>query len=201
MNTTSVIIIIIAYLLGSISFAIIVAHFFKLQDPRSYGSKNPGATNVLRSGNKVAALLTLLGDALKGWLIIFLCIKYMDKLGINEITIAYASVAVILGHMFPIFFKFTGGKGVATAVGVIFVISWKVALIMCVIWLILVIITKISSLAALLVFTLCPLLSLYFIPILEYKITLIIICVMVILKHRENIRKIINHKENKIGQK
>ncbi|MBN3859120.1 glycerol-3-phosphate 1-O-acyltransferase PlsY [Neisseriaceae bacterium PsAf] len=201
MNTTSIILIIVAYLLGSISFAVIVSRFFKLQDPRSYGSKNPGATNVLRSGNKAAALLTLLGDALKGWLIVFLCIKYMDELGIDELTVACVSVAVVLGHMFPIFFKFIGGKGVATAIGVIFALSWQVALIMCIIWLILVFATKMSSLAALFVFILCPFLSLYFVPTPEYQIALAIICVMVILRHKENIRKIINRQENKIGQK
>ena len=144
MDLSSIILIVVAYLLGSVSFAILVSHFFHLKDPRYYGSNNPGATNVMRSGNKLAALLTLLGDALKGFLIVFIAIHYH----FSPLTIALVSIAVVLGHMFPIFFKFQGGKGVATAIGVIYSLSWPVGLIMCVLWLILLFITRISSLSA-----------------------------------------------------
>src|SRR5580692_11206738 len=104
-----------AYLVGSISFAVVVSRLFRLPDPRSYGSGNPGATNVLRTGNKKAAILTLLGDAIKGWLPVWLVVHFGARFGLDSTAVALAAIAVFLGHLFPIFFKFQGGKGVATA--------------------------------------------------------------------------------------
>jgi acyl-phosphate glycerol 3-phosphate acyltransferase len=196
MDLSSIILIVVAYLLGSVSFAILVSHFFHLKDPRYYGSNNPGATNVMRSGNKLAALLTLLGDALKGFLIVFIAIHYH----FSPLTIALVSIAVVLGHMFPIFFKFQGGKGVATAIGVIYSLSWPVGLIMCVLWLILVFITRISSLSALITYLACPLLSLYFLDEKIYQVTLTMICLLVIMRHKDNIIKLLQRKENKVGK-
>lgn len=190
--------IILSYILGSVSFAIITSFFLKLQDPRSYGSQNPGATNVLRGGNKIAALFTLLGDVLKGYLSVFLIIQYRQELHINEMVVACVGIAVILGHVLPVFLKFRGGKGVATAIGVFFALSWKIALIMCVLWMILIYITKTSSLSALIVLLLCPFLSLYFMPIPQYQIAMLVSCVIVITRHRENIINLFNRKENKI---
>src|SRR5262245_11338138 len=108
-----------AYLVGSLSFAVIVSHAMGLSDPRTYGSGNPGATNVLRSGNKAAAILTLLFDALKGWLPVFLIDRFGERVGLGEGTVALAGLAAFLGHLWPVFFRFKGGKGVATALGVL----------------------------------------------------------------------------------
>ena len=118
-----------AYLIGSLSFAVIVSKFYGMADPRSYGSGNPGATNVLRSGKKKAAALTLLGDALKGLVAVLLARALQDTLGLSDATIAAVAVAVLVGHMWPVFFGFKGGKGVATALGVLLALSWPVALV------------------------------------------------------------------------
>src|SRR3712207_5199444 len=108
-----------AYLIGSISFAVVVSRLMNIADPRTYGSKNPGATNVLRSGNKKAAILTLLGDCFKGWLVVWLAQRYGPEFGIGDGGIALVSIAVFIGHLWPVFFRFAGGKGVATALGVL----------------------------------------------------------------------------------
>ena len=125
-----------AYLIGSLSFAVIVSKFYGMADPRSYGSGNPGATNVLRSGKKKAAALTLLGDALKGLVAVLLARALQDTLGLSDATIAAVAVAVLVGHMWPVFFGFKGGKGVATALGVLLALSWPVALICALVWLV-----------------------------------------------------------------
>ena len=121
MNTviSTVIFTVVAYLIGSMSFAVIMSRAFGLSDPRTYGSKNPGATNVLRSGNKKAAIATLIGDGAKGWLAVFLAVQFGPDFGIDETGIALVSIAVFLGHLWPVFFRFVGGKGVATALGVL----------------------------------------------------------------------------------
>lgn len=201
MNANSIILIIAAYLLGSLSFAIILSKLFKLQDPRSYGSKNPGATNVLRSGNKIVALLTLLGDGIKGWAIVFLSIQYASPLGLTEEAICIIAIAVVVGHMFPIFFKFKGGKGVATAAGVFCAFSPMLTLILFIIWLALALALRISSVAGIAVSIFAPLLSLYFVPINTYRWPILVISIFVILRHHENIRKLIHKEENKIGEK
>lgn len=138
-----------AYLIGSLSFAVIVSKFYGMADPRSYGSGNPGATNVLRSGKKKAAALTLLGDALKGLVAVLLARALQDTLGLSDATIAAVAVAVLVGHMWPVFFGFKGGKGVATALGVLLALSWPVALICALVWLVMAFGFKVSSLAAL----------------------------------------------------
>ena len=120
---STLIFVIAAYLIGSISFAVVMSRLFGLSDPRTYGSKNPGATNVLRSGNKKAAIATLIGDAVKGWFAVWLAIRLAPQYGVEEFGIALVALAVFLGHLYPIFFKFVGGKGVATALGVLFGIS------------------------------------------------------------------------------
>ena len=112
-----------AYLIGSISFAVVVSAVMGLDDPRSYGSGNPGATNVLRSGNKKAAILTLIGDAFKGWLAVWLAARFGPRFGLGETAVALAAIAVFLGHLYPVFFRFQGGKGVATAAGVLLAVN------------------------------------------------------------------------------
>jgi len=133
-----------AYLLGSIPFAIVVSRALRLADPRTYGSKNIGATNVLRSGNRLAALLTLAGDAGKGWLAVILA----RVLGANDELIALVALAVFVGHVFPVWLKFRGGKGVATAAGVLIAIDWRLGLAVLVVWLTVAVVTRYSSLAA-----------------------------------------------------
>src|SRR5512137_525811 len=125
------------YLLGSISFAVVVSRAMGLADPRTYGSGNPGATNVLRSGNKAAAILTLLGDAAKGWLAVWLAMRFGPRFGIGELGVAAVAVAVFVGHLYPVFFAFKGGKGVATAAGVVLALGpWQLVLFTGLTWLV-----------------------------------------------------------------
>lgn len=194
--------ILLAYLLGSLSFAVIVSKIYGMADPRSYGSGNPGATNVLRSGRKTAAALTLLGDALKGWLAVWLAIHYQTALRLDGLTIAFVAVAVLVGHMWPIFFKFKGGKGVATAVGVLLALSWPTALICAVVWLIMAFGFKVSSLAALTATIISPLAAWFFMSAhLSWVLAIFIIAVLVLYRHKSNIRKLLQGKESKIGDK
>ena len=162
MTYTGIFLAVVAYLVGSVSFAIIVSRLLKLEDPRSYGSGNPGATNVLRSGSKKAAALTLLGDALKGLIPIALFALFAADLGLTNLDLALCSVAVLLGHMWPIFFRFKGGKGVATAVGVLLALHWPLALCCFAIWLVMAFGFKISSLAALIAALASPVLAFCF---------------------------------------
>ncbi|AUZ04815.1 acyl-phosphate glycerol 3-phosphate acyltransferase [Vitreoscilla sp. C1] len=201
MGIVDILVIVMAYLLGSLSFAVIVSKSMGMADPRSYGSGNPGATNVLRSGKKKAAVLTLLGDALKG-LVAVLIAKYLwDAGSITTTTVAYVSVAVLVGHMWPIFFGFKGGKGVATAVGVLYALSWPVALICTMVWLIMAFGLKISSLAALVATVLSPVLSFYFMDETSWSVAVIAIAVLVLYRHKSNIQNLLSGKESKIGQK
>src|SRR6185369_8746300 len=146
-----------AYLLGSIPFAIVVSRALRLADPRTYGSKNIGATNVLRSGNRLAALLTLAGDAGKGWLAVILA----RVLGANDELIALVALAVFVGHVFPVWLKFRGGKGVATAAGVLIAIDWRLGLAVLVVWLTVAVVTRYSSLAAIVAALFAPLAAWY----------------------------------------
>ena len=150
-----------AYLIGSLSFAVIVSRFYGLDDPRSYGSGNPGATNVLRSGRKKAAALTLLGDALKGLVAVLLARWLQSYFGLADEVVAAVAVAVLVGHMWPLFFGFKGGKGVATALGVLLALSWPVALICAAVWLMMAFGLKISSLAALTATVISPLAAMF----------------------------------------
>src|SRR3954466_13801126 len=138
-----------AYLIGSVSFAVVCSKLFGIADPRTYGSKNPGATNVLRSGNKAAAIVTLIGDGAKGWLAVWLAIHFQDRLNIGDATIALVAIAVFLGHLWPVFFRFVGGKGVATALGVLLGINPIVGLGTLITWLVVAYAFRYSSLAAL----------------------------------------------------
>src|ERR1700752_4310436 len=124
-----------AYLIGSVSFAVIVSATMGLADPRTYGSKNPGATNVLRSGNKKAAIVTLIGDGAKGWLAVFLAKTFGDQFGVGDDGVAFVAIAVFLGHLWPVFFNFVGGKGVATALGVLLGVNPVIGLFTLITWL------------------------------------------------------------------
>ncbi|SMC21885.1 glycerol-3-phosphate acyltransferase PlsY [Andreprevotia lacus DSM 23236] len=200
-TSADVVVFIGAYLLGSLSFAVIVSKLMGLDDPRSYGSGNPGATNVLRSGNRKAAALTLAGDALKGWLAVFLARQAAAAFALDATAIAGAALAVTLGHMWPVFFRFKGGKGVATAAGILLALDWRLGLALLAIWLILAKGFKISSLAALLAALAAPVLTWYLLPQSVYLYAVCVIAVLLIARHHQNIRGLLAGKEGKIGDK
>jgi len=190
--------VITAYLLGSVSFAVIVSHAFRLPDPREYGSGNPGATNVLRSGRKSAAVLTLLGDCGKGWLAVFVTGQWMAE-G-TDMAMALAAVAVILGHMYPVFHGFKGGKGVATALGVLLALSPYLGLGVLATWITIAVFFRYSSLAALI----SALFAVFFTLILfnashPFFLAVTVIAVLLIWRHRANISNLIAGKESKLG--
>jgi glycerol-3-phosphate acyltransferase PlsY len=190
-----------AYLLGSVSFAVIVSRALGLADPRTYGSKNPGATNVLRSGSKLAAVLTLVGDALKGWLAVWLVERFGPLFGVGDWGIALAGVAVFLGHLFPVFFGFKGGKGVATAAGVIVAFNPWLALATGLTWLIIAFFVRYSSLASLTAAVFAAFYSAFGWGFDERFVAVAIIAGFVVFRHQVNIRNLIAGKERRIGEK
>ena len=185
----------LGYLLGSVPFAVIVSRAFRLADPRSFGSGNPGATNVLRSGNKAAALLTLLGDAAKGWLAMFAA----AKVGAGDTAVAVAGLAAFLGHVFPFTLGFRGGKGVATAVGVLLGFSATLAGITATVWLTVVVFTRYSSLAALAAAAVAPVLTWWLLGRSEVTVAVTFMCAVLIYRHKSNIRKLLAGSEGRIG--
>lgn len=185
----------LGYLLGSVPFAVIVSRAFRLADPRSFGSGNPGATNVLRSGSKAAALLTLLGDAAKGWLAMFIA----AKVGAGDTAIAVAGLSAFLGHVFPFTLGFKGGKGVATALGVLLGFSGVLAGTTAAVWLTVVVFTRYSSLAALVAASAAPLLTWWLLENIETTVTVALMCAVLIYRHQGNIRKLLAGSEGRIG--
>jgi glycerol-3-phosphate acyltransferase PlsY len=186
-----------AYLLGSVSSAILVCRAMGLPDPRTQGSENPGATNVLRIGGKKAAAITLLGDFLKG-LIPVLIGRLLE---VEPLGLALIAMAAFLGHLYPLFFGFKGGKGVATALGVILGLFWQVALAALLTWLVVAKVFKISSLSALIAAVLTPLYCWLLAPQLEYMVMLSVMSLLLIWRHRSNIRNLVSGAEGKIGKK
>ncbi|MBF1291497.1 MAG: glycerol-3-phosphate 1-O-acyltransferase PlsY [Neisseria sicca] len=193
--------VIAAYLIGSLSFAVIVSKYYSMDDPRTYGSGNPGATNVLRSGKKKAAALTLLGDALKGLVAVVLARCLQDALNLSDITIAAVAVAALVGHMWPLFFGFKGGKGVATALGVLLALSPATALVCAAIWLVMAFGFKVSSLAALAATVAAPLVAFWLMPYPSWAWATVVIAVLVLYRHKSNIQNLLQGKEGKIGDK
>ncbi|HEX2530832.1 MAG TPA: glycerol-3-phosphate 1-O-acyltransferase PlsY [Burkholderiaceae bacterium] len=190
-----------AYLIGSISFAVIVSYLFGLADPRTYGSKNPGATNVLRSGNKAAAALTLLGDGFKGWLAVWLAQRFGPQYAIDDGGIALVAFAVFLGHLWPVFFRFVGGKGVATALGVLLALNLWLGLATLATWLVVAYAFRYSSLAALVASVFAPFYyGLLFGTDIKLLAVLAISCLLA-YRHRQNIGNLLTGKESKIGSK
>lgn len=196
----------VAYLIGSLSFAVIVSSVMGLNDPRTYGSGNPGATNVLRSGSKAAAALTLLLDAVKG-LIPVLLVKYWGPdFGLHDGTLALVAIAAFLGHLFPVFFKFKGGKGVATALGVLLGISGWLGLFVLLTWLVVAFTTRYSSLSALVAAVMAPVYYVLFgssVWVYDKSVLLAIIAMSALLlwRHAENISRLLKGQESKIGSK
>jgi glycerol-3-phosphate acyltransferase PlsY len=195
-----------AYLIGSLSFAVVVSSAMGLNDPRSYGSKNPGATNVLRSGNKLAAVLTLLLDALKGWLPVVAVQTWGAQFGLDAGTVAMVGLGAFLGHLYPVFFRFVGGKGVATAIGVVLAVNPVLGLATIVTWLLIAYFFRYSSLAALV--------SAVFVPVYylmadgvfwradnRIALTLVVVSGLLIWRHAENLSRLVKGTESKIGKK
>jgi len=189
-----------AYLLGSVSFAVVVSKLLGLPDPRSYGSGNPGATNVLRTGNKAAAALTLAGDGFKGWLAVWLVHGLSASWGDASLATAGAALAVFAGHLYPVFHRFAGGKGVSTAAGVAFALSWQLGLALLGVWLVIVLLTRISSLAALSAAVAAPPLGFYVLGNRAEAWALLPIAALLIWRHRSNIRKLLAGEERRIGR-
>jgi glycerol-3-phosphate acyltransferase PlsY len=186
--------VLLAYCLGSVSFAIAVSKLMRLPDPRSYGSKNPGATNVLRTGKTVAAVLTLLGDAGKGWLAVFLA----AQLGGD---VPAAGIAVFLGHLFPVFHRFRGGKGVATAAGVLFGFDLWLGLATLATWIVIAVFFRYSSLASLLAAVFAPIYTWWLFGLSPVLPVVAAICLLLIWRHRGNIARLLAGTESRLGQK
>lgn len=190
-----------AYLIGSVSFAVVVSKLFGLADPRSYGSKNPGATNVLRSGNKAAAALTLLGDGLKGWLAVWIAQKFGPQYGLGDSGIALVALAVFVGHVWPVYFRFVGGKGVATALGVLLAINVWLGVGTLVTWLAIAYAFRYSSLAAVVASVFAPFYyGLLFGPDM-ILLAVVIISALLVYRHGKNIGNLLAGKEGRIGAK
>lgn len=194
----TIVFVIAAYLLGSVSFAVVTSKAFGIADPRTYGSGNPGATNVLRSGKKAAAALTLLGDAAKGWLAVFLAMHFYPD---ASLFIALVALAVFLGHVFPIFLKFKGGKGVATALGVLLALSAWMGLAVLATWLFIAVVFRYSSLSALVAAIAAPVYAMLFHLRPELVLATAIMSMLLIWRHKSNIQNLMTGKEAKIGKK
>jgi glycerol-3-phosphate acyltransferase PlsY len=209
MNLSTVVALLFAglgYLLGSLSFAVLVSRALGLADPRSYGSGNPGATNVLRSGNKLAAALTLLLDAFKGWVAVWLAMVFGPAYGLGTPGVALVAVAVFLGHLYPVFFDFKGGKGVATAAGVLLAVQPWLGLATVATWVIVAAFFRYSSLAALVAAVFAPFYywfggGLAWVTDPALLLALVIISATLIWRHRENIARLMRGEESRIGSK
>ena len=195
----------IAYVIGSISFAVIVSKSMGLPDPYSYGSGNPGATNVLRTGNKKAAVLTLIGDGTKGFIAVLLARLILGDASptqtLNSWVLCGVVLAVFLGHLFPIFHGFRGGKGVATACGILFGINWVLGLATLSTWFIVAFFTRYSSLAAICAAIFGPVYCVFLFGVGPMGLTLTVVCVLLLWRHRNNIVKLLDGSETRIGSK
>lgn len=195
-----------AYLVGSLSFAVIVSRVMGLSDPRTYGSKNPGATNVLRSGSKKAAVVTLLLDAAKGWLPVALVQWYGDRYGLQAGTVALVALGAFLGHLYPVFFRFQGGKGVATAAGVLLGLHWALGLATLATWIIIAVFFRYSSLAALVAAVFAPVYYIFGDGLAwrmdgEVLFAVSLMSLLLIYRHAENIGRLVRGTESRLGQK
>lgn len=190
----------LAYLLGSVSFAVVISKAMALPDPHSYGSKNPGATNVLRTGNKLAAALTLAGDGLKGFVAVWLASLFAPALGLAAWAVAGSGLAVFLGHLYPVFHRFAGGKGVATAAGVMFAFDWRLGAAAVVLWMLIALGLKISSLAAIIAALAAPALSFWLLGPVPQSYALLPVAALLIWRHRSNLTRLVRGEESRIGR-
>lgn len=193
--------IVAAYLVGSLSFAVIVSRLMGLDDPRSYGSKNPGATNVLRSGNRKAAVLTLALDALKGYVPVLVALLLAPRLGFGAMTIGLVGLAAFLGHLWPVFFRFEGGKGVATAAGVLLALNPWLGVATLATWVIVAVFTRYSSLAALVSAAFAPFYQLLIWGPSALVLSIAVMSLLLVWRHAANIQKLLAGTESRLGQK
>ncbi len=198
---TTTVFIILAYLLGSVSFAVVASWIFRLPDPRTFGSMNPGATNVLRSGNKAAAIFTLFGDSGKGWVAVVLAQHFAPVWGLDNKVIAAVALLVFLGHIWPVFLRFKGGRGVATAVGVVLGLNLWPGILAVITWIIVAIIWRFSSLSALVAATLTPVYAWIFLGSDLSTFVIFTISLLVIWRHKSNIANLLAGKETRIGKR
>ena len=198
---TITVFIILAYLLGSVSFAVIASWIFRLPDPRTFGSMNPGATNVLRSGNKAAAIFTLLGDSGKGWVAVVLAQHFAPVWGLDNKVIAVVALLVFLGHIWPVFLRFKGGRGVATALGVVLGLNLWPGILAVITWIIVALIWRFSSLSALVAATLTPIYAWIFLGSDLSTFVIFTISLLVIWRHKSNIANLLAGKETRIGKR
>src|SRR4029079_19638336 len=196
----SIAFVVAAYLIGSISFAVVTSRALGLPDPHSYGSGNPGATNVLRTGNKLAAILTLIGDAAKGWLAVYLAQALGPTFDVADWTVAAVAIAVFVGHLLPVFHSFDGGTGVATAAGIVFALHWPLGLALGALWLVMAFGFKISSLAALTTAALLPPGAFYVFGNSPLAWASVVIASLLFWRHRTNIRQLLAGRETTIGR-
>jgi len=196
----ALLLVVLGYLVGSVSFAVVVSRAFGLPDPHEYGSKNPGATNVLRTGHRLAALLTLIGDAAKGFVAVLCARLVAPWLGAPEWVVPIVGLAVFVGHLYPLFHRFRGGKGVATAGGIVLALYWPLGVVLVTVWLLMAFGFKISSLAALTTAVLLPIGLLYARgPGLEVAVG-VVMAALLFWRHRDNIRQLVRGQERTIGQ-
>jgi glycerol-3-phosphate acyltransferase PlsY len=194
---TTAFVVFAAYLIGSLSFAVLVSRAMRLPDPRTYGSGNPGATNVLRSGSKVAAICTLLGDAAKGWIAVWGAQQVLGA----DVGIAAAALAVVLGHMVPVFHRFQGGKGVATSLGVLVALDWRIALGTMASFLVIAAFFRYVSLASMVAAAFAAFFTFFLYGAHPYAWAVLAIAVLTIWRHRSNIRKLLAGTESRLGRK
>ncbi|MFM9113813.1 MAG: glycerol-3-phosphate 1-O-acyltransferase PlsY [Polynucleobacter victoriensis] len=189
-----------AYLIGSVSFAVVVSKAMRLPDPHSYGSGNPGATNVLRTGNKLAAILTLLGDAAKGYVAVVIA-RVLIGVEIDSWVLPTVAAAAFIGHLFPVFHSFKGGKGVATALGILLAIDWVLGLTTLSTWLIVAVFLRYSSLAALVSAVFAPIYFIFLFGVQPMAIAIAVMSALLIWRHKANIQKLLRGEEGRIGSK
>jgi glycerol-3-phosphate acyltransferase PlsY len=189
-----------AYLIGSVSFAVVTSRLLGLPDPHSYGSGNPGATNVLRTGNRAAAALTLVGDGAKGWFAVWLAQRLGPEFAVAGWAVPAVAVAVFLGHLYPVFHRFAGGKGVATAAGIVAALQWPLAAALAAVWLVIAVGFRISSLAALAAAALMPPGMFYLAGNTPTAWAMVPIAALLFWRHRTNIRQLLHGKERAIGR-
>lgn len=195
---TSALFILVAYLIGSISFAVVVSWMFGLPDPHTYGSGNPGATNVLRTGRKAAAALTLIGDAAKGAAAILLARHFGSAFGVGDATLAGVAIGVFLGHLYPVYFRFKGGKGVATAAGILLALDWRVGGGVLLVWIVVALVTRYSSLAAIVAAALSPVICSLFLGWGPLGWAVLGMAMLLVWRHRANLSRLANGGESRI---
>jgi glycerol-3-phosphate acyltransferase PlsY len=187
-----------AYLIGSISFAVVVSWLFGLPDPHTYGSGNPGATNVLRTGKRAAAALTLIGDAAKGAIALWLARRLAPEFEVGDMTLAAVAFAAFIGHLYPVYFRFKGGKGVSIAAGILLALDWRIAGVALLVWLLTILASRYSSLASILAALAAPVATLYFLGWGPFAWMVLTVTALLLWRHRANIERLINGTESRI---